>query len=70
MGYFPVRYDTRVVNYDRRGFIRLATDDSIFSKFFLENGPFSGLYFLYFRIFNTVDSKSNVQYNFLPMTGF
>ena len=26
MGYFPVRYDSRVVNYDRRGFIRLATD--------------------------------------------
>ena len=26
MGYFQVRYDSRVVNYDRRGFIRLATD--------------------------------------------
>ena len=26
MGYFPVRYDSRVVNYDHRGFIRLATD--------------------------------------------
>ena len=25
MGYFKVRYDSRVVNYDRRGFIRLAT---------------------------------------------
>ena len=25
MGYFPVRYDSRVVIYDRRGFIRLAT---------------------------------------------
>ena len=25
MGYFPVRYDPRVVNYDCRGFIRLAT---------------------------------------------
>ena len=25
MGYFPVRYNSRVVNYDRRGFIRLAT---------------------------------------------
>ena len=25
MGYFPVRYDSSVVNYDRRGFIRLAT---------------------------------------------
>ena len=26
MGYFQVRYDSRVINYDRRGFIRLATD--------------------------------------------
>ena len=26
MGYFLVRYDSRVVNYNRRGFIRLATD--------------------------------------------
>ena len=26
MGYFQVRYDSRVVNYDRKGFIRLATD--------------------------------------------
>ena len=26
MGYFQVRYDSRVVNYDRRGFIRLTTD--------------------------------------------
>ena len=25
MGYFPVRYDSRVVNYDRKMFIRLAT---------------------------------------------
>ena len=25
MGYFQVRYDSRVVHYDRRGFIRLAT---------------------------------------------
>ena len=25
MGYFPVRYDSRVINYDRTGFIRLAT---------------------------------------------
>ena len=26
MGYFQVRYESRVVNYDRRGFIRLATE--------------------------------------------
>ena len=28
MGYIQVRYDSRVVNYDRRGFIRLATSKS------------------------------------------
>ena len=26
MGYFQVRYDSRVVNYNCRGFVRLATD--------------------------------------------
>ena len=26
MGYFPVRYDSRVVNYDPRSFVRLATE--------------------------------------------
>ena len=26
MGYFQVRYDSRVVNYDRKVFLRLATD--------------------------------------------
>ena len=26
MGYFQVRYDSKVVNYDRKGVIRLATD--------------------------------------------
>ena len=29
MGYFQVRYDSRGVNYDRRGFIRLATDEAL-----------------------------------------
>ena len=29
MGYFQVRYVSRVVNYDRRGFIRLATGRNI-----------------------------------------
>ena len=28
MGYFQVRYDSRVVNYDHRGFIRLATGEA------------------------------------------
>ena len=42
MGYFPVRYDSRVINYERRGFIRLATEDTdsnqafvIFIKIFI-----------------------------------
>ena len=44
MGYFQVRYDSRVVNYNRRGFIRLATDPnnplakitSVTSKLFVQ----------------------------------
>ena len=27
MGYFPVRYNSRVVNYEHRGFIRLETEE-------------------------------------------
>ena len=42
------------------------------------NGPFPGSFFLYFRLFNTVDSKQSFQYSWskqwsiqiLPMTGF
>ena len=33
MGYFPVRYDSRVVIYDCRGFIRLATGADVINKF-------------------------------------
>ena len=29
MGYFQVRYDSRVINYNRRGLIRLATEDDL-----------------------------------------
>ena len=29
MGYFQVRYDPRVINYNRRGFIRLATESNL-----------------------------------------
>ena len=29
MGYFQFRYDSRVVNYDRRGFIGLATGQNL-----------------------------------------
>ena len=35
MGYFQVRYDSRVVNYDRRGFIRLATGRTAYVILFL-----------------------------------
>ena len=30
MGYFPVRYDSRVVIYERKIFIRLATGRALF----------------------------------------
>jgi len=33
MEYFLVRYDSRVVIYDRRGFIRLATGFTELTKF-------------------------------------
>ena len=33
MGCFQARYDTRVVNYDRRGFIGLATGAEVKNKF-------------------------------------
>ena len=41
MGYFQVRYDSRVVNYDRRGFIRLATGskNSIRNDFLCSETP-------------------------------
>ena len=32
MGYFPVRYDSRVIIYERKMFIRLATGLSIFQR--------------------------------------
>ena len=36
MGYFQVRYDSRVVNYDYRGFIRLATGRNLnFLEYFI-----------------------------------
>ena len=39
MGYFQVRYDSRVVIYDRRGFIRLAT--GLFSFFSQHNDKYN-----------------------------
>ena len=32
MGYFQVRYDSRVVIYDRTAFIRLATGTKVINK--------------------------------------
>ena len=34
MGYFQIRYDSRGINYDRRGFIRLATGCLVGHKVF------------------------------------
>ena len=45
MGYFQVRYDSRVVNYDHRVFIRLATGEIII------------LVLLHLCLSNTMDCK-------------
>ena len=37
MGYFQVRYDSKVINYDRRGVIRLATELTSQSKTLIKN---------------------------------
>ena len=37
-GYFPVRYDSRVVIYERKMFIRLATGAYFKTCFYIENG--------------------------------
>ena len=55
MGYFQVRYDSRVIIYDRRGFIRLATGGLIFLDLFdfvllmssFQKWPIPDLFFLY-----------------------
>ena len=33
MGYFQVRYDSRVINYDHKLFIRLATGHDVINNF-------------------------------------
>ena len=38
MGFFQVRYNSRVVNYDRGGFIRLVTDQKIFNHWVVNFG--------------------------------
>ena len=40
MGYFQVRYDSRVVNYVCRGFIRLATEVVDYANIFGGNLDF------------------------------
>ena len=37
MGYFQVRYDSKVINYDHRGVIRLATELTSQSKTLIKN---------------------------------
>ena len=44
MGYFPVRYDSRVLIYDRRGYIRLATG--------VDGGAISGQSYKHFTLVN------------------
>ena len=43
MGYFPIRYDSRVIIYKRKMLIRLATDWAFFDSFcrliFLKSSP-------------------------------
>ena len=47
MGYFPVRYDSRVVIYERKMFIRLATEVNL-----IHTMPFSSQWaFIYERAF-------------------
>ena len=56
MGYFQVRYDSRVVIYDRRGFIRLATGVLIHRFTFFAMGSITilaDLLFDWFRINQT-----------------
>ena len=43
MGYFQVRYDSRVVIYDRRGFIRLA------NGIIINTAPIHGTIFVILR---------------------
>ena len=43
MGYFQVRYDSRVMNYDRRGFIILATAEVGQVKTYLEKTTMSSV---------------------------
>ena len=47
MGYFPVRYDARVVIYERKLFIRLATDTIFSQKMTLENSQKVSIFFVF-----------------------
>ena len=42
MGYFQVRYDSRVVNYERRGFIRLATEADVNTNLWVKHSDWLG----------------------------
>ena len=45
MGYFQVRYDSRVVNYDHIGFIELATGEKHLNQLQIRNRNI----YLYFK---------------------
>ena len=60
MRYFPVRYDSRVVIYERKMFIRLATghkDLAATGKFFQMGHTWS-----LFRLFSVFSNKQTVQF--------
>ena len=67
MGYFPVRYDSRVVIYDRRGFIRLATGNRyrdpspLLLDTFLAKWADPGLFLFMFGLF-TFQLKCQIYY--------
>ena len=70
MGYFPVRYDSRVVIYERKMFIRLTTGEwhTEFSQLLFFKWAIPGVFFFIF-LFSIHSWQFNI-YNFLPMTGF
>ena len=64
MGYFPVRYDSRVVIYERKVFIRLATDSQL-------NDPLPVVKLLCAILFKTFfkskcEARTKYPHNYLP----
>ena len=65
MGYFQVRYDSRVVNYDRRGFIRLATGQLKGCVMFCYKSSADEQYFTYAH--NWLQSSISIFIGLLPI---